>query len=253
MIRFADTDKAVIGEVYEQMDSMLGHIKDIVQPKDAILYDHIHKHVVKRWDNLNVPLHALAYVLTPKYYSPSWLAKPAPGGGVRKKPHTDPEVQNGYMTALAKLVPDEEDNAILRSELSKYISQQGPFGGLYAIKDRDRSTPIEWWNMYGSGFSHLHRLAIKVLSQVVNTSSAERCWSTYSFIHNVKRNCLNDNRAESLVYVHYNLRLLTHYCERAKSDRSYITWDNNPEENNLEDGALVLERLEDELLGDDDH
>lgn len=253
MIRFADTDKAVIGEVYEQMDSMLGHIKDIVQPKDAILYDHIHKHVVKRWDNLNVPLHALAYVLTPKYYSPSWLAKPAPGGGVRKKPHTDPEVQNGYMTALAKLVPDEEDNAILRSELSKYISQQGPFGGLYAIKDRDRSTPIEWWDMYGSVFPRLHKLAVKVLSQVVNTSSAERCWSTYSFIHNVKRNCLNDNRAESLVYVHYNLRLLTHYCERAKSDRSYITWDNNPEENNLEDGALVLERLEDELLGDDDH
>jgi hypothetical protein len=126
-------------------------------------------------------------------------------------------------------------------------------GVLYASKDRDRSTPIEWWNMYGFVFSHLHKLAVKVLSQVVNTSSAERCWSTYSFIHNVKRNCLNDNRAESLVYVHYNLRLLTYYCERAKSDRSYITWDNNPEENNLEDGALVLECLEDELLGDDDH
>ena len=86
MTRVADTDKPVIGEVYEQMDSMLGHIKDIVQQKDVILYDHIHKHVVKRWDDLNVPLHALAYVLTPKYYSPSWLAKPAPRGGVRKNP-----------------------------------------------------------------------------------------------------------------------------------------------------------------------
>jgi hypothetical protein len=31
MIRFADTDKPVIGEVYEQMDTMLGQIKDIVQ------------------------------------------------------------------------------------------------------------------------------------------------------------------------------------------------------------------------------
>ena len=52
------------------MDSMLGQIKDIVELKDPILYDHIHTHVVKRWDHLNVPLHALAYVLTPKYYSP---------------------------------------------------------------------------------------------------------------------------------------------------------------------------------------
>ena len=30
MIRFADTDKPMIGEVYEQMDTMLGEIKDIV-------------------------------------------------------------------------------------------------------------------------------------------------------------------------------------------------------------------------------
>ena len=35
-------------------------------------------------------------------------------------------------------------------------------------------------------------------------------------------------------------------------DRSYVTWDNNPEEHNLEDGALTLERLEDELLGDEE-
>ena len=48
MIQFADTDKPVIREVYEQMDSMLGQIKDIVDPKDPILYKHIHAQVVKR-------------------------------------------------------------------------------------------------------------------------------------------------------------------------------------------------------------
>ena len=68
------------------MDSMLVQIKDIVESKDPILYDHIHTHVVKRWDHLNVPLHALAYVLTPKYYSPSWLGKPTPGDGVGENP-----------------------------------------------------------------------------------------------------------------------------------------------------------------------
>ena len=41
MIRFADTYKPMIGEVYEQMDNMLGQIKDIVEQKDPILYDHI--------------------------------------------------------------------------------------------------------------------------------------------------------------------------------------------------------------------
>ena len=93
--------------MHEQTDTMLGQIKDHVEPKYAILYEHIQKHVVNRWDKLNVSLHALAYVLTPKYYSPSWLAKPAPGGGVRRKPHTDSEVQAAYMQAIDKLVPDE--------------------------------------------------------------------------------------------------------------------------------------------------
>ena len=111
IIRFADTDQPVIGEVYGKMDNILRQIKCIVEPRDVILYDHIHKHVVKRWENLNAPLHALAYVLTPKYYPPSWLDQPAPRGGVRRKPHIDLEVQNGYMLALDKLVLGEEECA----------------------------------------------------------------------------------------------------------------------------------------------
>ena len=128
--------------------------------------------MVKRWDHCNVPLHALAYVLTPKYYSPFWLAKPAPGGGVRRKPHTYPEVQVGYMAAIDKLVPDEEECALLRSELSKYLGDTGQFGALHARKDRDRAPPIEWWNMYASSCPRLHKLATKVLSQMVNIFSA---------------------------------------------------------------------------------
>jgi hypothetical protein len=160
MIRFADTDQPVIGEVYEQMDNMLGQIKDIVRLRDVILYDHIHKHVVKRWDNLNVPLHAPTYVLTTKYYSSSWLDQPTPGGGVGRKPHIDLEVQNGYMLALDKLVPKEEECAQVRSELSKYINEHGVFGSLHATKDRDKLGSIEWWNMYGSSTTYLHKLAV---------------------------------------------------------------------------------------------
>jgi hypothetical protein len=60
-----------------------------------------------------------------------------------------------------------------------------------------------------------------------------------------------------LVYVHYNLRLLSHYCDVGEESALYnnkrdMTWDNNPEETNLKDGAIVLERLEEELLGDCD-
>ena len=124
-----------IGEVYEQIDNMLGQFKNIVDLRDAILYDHIHKHVVKRWDNRNVSLQALAYVFTAKYYSPSWLSQPTLGDGVRKKPHKDPKVRNEYMHALDKLVLDEEDCSLVPSKLSKYSSQHGVFANLHATKD----------------------------------------------------------------------------------------------------------------------
>jgi hypothetical protein len=115
--------------------------------------------------------------------------------------------------------------------LRKYISEHGVFSDLHANKDCDRLSPIEWWNMYGSSTTHLRKLVVRVLSQVVNTSSTERCWSTYSFIHNAKRKNLTVDRAESLVYVHYNLRLLFHYCNAAENDnhKRDVTWDNNPE------------------------
>jgi hypothetical protein len=93
MIKFADSDRPIIGEVYEKMDSMLGKIKDIDEPRDVNLYNHIRVEVENQWEMLNIPLHALAYVLTPKYYRVSWLSSPAPGGGSKKRPHQDPEVQ----------------------------------------------------------------------------------------------------------------------------------------------------------------
>ena len=54
--------------------------------------------------------------LTPKYYSPSWLAQLALGNGVRRKSHIDLEVQNGYMLALGKLVPDRR--SVLKYEVN---------------------------------------------------------------------------------------------------------------------------------------
>jgi hypothetical protein len=130
---------------------------------------------------------------------------------------------------------------------------QGAFGTNHALRDRGNLSSLAWWNVYDGGTPQLQHLATRVLSQVVNTSSAERCWTTYSFIHNVKRNRLNAGRAESLVYVHYNLRLLSHYCEEAKEDKNLKHWDNHPKEDNLEDAVMLLEQLENALFDDDDH
>jgi hypothetical protein len=157
------------------------------------------------------------------------------------------------MKALNELVSDEEECDKIWQQLSQYMLGQGDFGTNHALRDRGNLSSLVWWNVYSGGTPQLQRLATRVLSQVVNTSSSERCWSTYSFIHNVKRNRLNAGWAESLVYVHCNLRLLSHYCEEAKEDKNLKRWDNRLEEDNLEDGVMFLEQLENALFDDDDH
>jgi len=161
----------------------------------------------------------------PKYYSPSWLGQLALGGGVRVKSHTDPEVSIGYMEALDKLVPGKEECANPRLELGRYFSCTGLFGSLHAMDDRDRFDALKWWEAYGG---------IGTFSKIGKRRSLTGCKYFFCrevlehFIHNVRRNRLNENRAESLVYVHYNLRLLSHYCDRAYEDSTYKIWDNQP-------------------------
>ena len=57
----------------------------------------------------------------------------------------------------------------------QYISEHAILSNLHATKDQDRLNHVTRWNMYDSSITHLHKLAVRVLSQVVNTSFAERC------------------------------------------------------------------------------
>ncbi|GKE40330.1 hAT dimerization domain, ribonuclease H-like domain protein, partial [Tanacetum coccineum] len=48
-----------------------------------------------------------------------------------------------------------------------------------------------------------------LLRQPSSSSCAERNWSTYAFIHSLRRNKLATSRAQDLVYIHNNLRPLS--------------------------------------------
>ncbi|PKU62640.1 hypothetical protein MA16_Dca016588 [Dendrobium catenatum] len=76
------------------------------------------------------------------------------------------------------------------------------------------------WLIHGASAPLLQTIAIKLLGQVSSSSCCERNWSTYSFIQSMKRNKITPQRAEDLVYVHTNLRLLS------RKTSLYMTGDN---------------------------
>ena len=72
------------------------------------------------------------------------------------------------------------------------------------------------------------------------SSAAVRNWSTYGFIHSVKRNRLGSQKAEDLVYVHSNRRLVSHRGEEYTSG-PHKEWDVEAENLDLDLSLAVLD------------
>ncbi|OMO73206.1 hypothetical protein COLO4_27211 [Corchorus olitorius] len=72
------------------MDNMLGEIKDAMRNnKYGDKYERIEKIVIDRWAKMNFAVHSLGFALCPRFYDPSYLNTPAPGGMARKRPNED--------------------------------------------------------------------------------------------------------------------------------------------------------------------
>lgn len=64
-----------------------------------------------------------------------------------------------------------------------------------------------WWEQFGDAAPTLQQVAIRVLSQVCSTSTSERQWSTFQQIHSEKRNKIDKETLNDLLYIYYNLKL----------------------------------------------
>lgn len=56
----------------------------------------------------------------------------------------------------------------------------------------------------------LQRVAIRILSQVCSSFTFERHWNAFQQIHSEKRNKIDRETLNDLVYINYNLKLARH-------------------------------------------
>ncbi|MCO5578352.1 hypothetical protein L7F22_032193 [Adiantum nelumboides] len=119
---------------------------------------------------------------------------------------------------------------------------------------------VTWWEDYGADAPQLQSLAIKILSHVCSSSAIERLWSTFGHTHSKKRNRLGVQKANDLVFVNANLRLLTKmkseytrdlYIGFHKNEQDPGIWEGIDEEENEADEELVHEEVVDEEEGDE--
>ena len=118
-----------------------------------------------------------------------------------------------------KFFPMPEELAKVQEEYSRFSSCSEEFNDPDSIYDRWAVSPITLWTNHGQSIPSLMSLATKLLSQPASSSCCQRNWSTYSFVHSVKRNALTPERAEDLVFVHSNLRHLSRRTDAYKDRR----------------------------------
>lgn len=72
----------------------------------------------------------------------------------------------------------------------------------------------------------LRHVAVRVLAAMPSSSSCERNWSAYDFIHSKRRNKLSNPRANDLIYVFSNKQLMrrqARLCKKGEHD-SFVPW-----------------------------
>ncbi|XP_050255226.1 uncharacterized protein LOC126701141 [Quercus robur] len=203
MLRVADTDKPCLHLVYEMWDSMIEKVK-------AIIY---------------------------RYYSIEWLSE----NPKRISPHRDHEISMERSKCLDGYFEDESELKVVKFEFAAFSG--GSFPSPDALIDKWDLLPLVWWQYHGSAFPTFQSLAFKLLGQPCSSSCFEMNWSTYKFIHSLKRNKMAPAHAEDLVYVHSNLRLLSRRNEEYVNTSTKM-WDiaeDSWNESDIHGGAGILE------------
>ncbi|GBG76192.1 hypothetical protein CBR_g21941 [Chara braunii] len=100
----------------------------------------------------------------------------------------------------------------------------------FAVKDEAEGGmhAAMWWELHGGKEPRLQTIAKRVLGMWSTASPCERNWSTHDFIHTKRRNRLSAESVEKLVFIHWNLQLLS--ASRRTEMRYIYVWEDQVED-----------------------
>ncbi|XP_042758543.1 uncharacterized protein LOC111908085 [Lactuca sativa] len=207
VLRLVDGErKPPMGYIYEAMDRAKEAIAQAFKNKED-KYAEVFKIIDRRWNcQLHQPLHAAGHYLNPTLYYEN------------PNVENDDEVMSGLMSCIHKLALNEDEEMKIHVQLPIYRSAQGIFGNPIAKKMRVKIAPAEWWTQYGASAPTLKKFAVKVLSLTCSSSGCERNWSVFEHLHSKKRNWLEQQKLNDLVYIKYNRALRRRYNMRDTID-----------------------------------
>ncbi|KAK3228588.1 hypothetical protein Dsin_000469 [Dipteronia sinensis] len=205
-------ERPSVGDIYDAMVKANKSIIEAFDDKEFDLMPYL-KVIDRIWqEEFHSPLHAAAYYLNPSvFYNPSFSS-----GKV---------IQKGLLDCIETLEPNLSAQVMITSHITFYEEAVGDFGRPVALRGRESLAPATWWSLYAVDCPELQRLAIRILSQTCSITRCRRNWSMFERIHLKKKNRLEHQRLNDLIFVHNNLHLQQRRAEAVKAKCSKGTLD----------------------------
>jgi hypothetical protein len=156
----------------------------------------------------------------------------------------DADAKSACKRVLERLCEPDEYGEVVR-EFMAFRHKDPPFHKMLNPKKQMLSAHA-WWDFEGACGKFIAPLAKRILAQPVSSSSCERNWSSYSFVHNKSRNKLKPERAADLVYVYTNSKVIN--ASKEKDEKKW--YDDNVDTLESEDSDRPA--LEDDDEDDDE-
>ncbi|XLT46262.1 hypothetical protein S245_039619, partial [Arachis hypogaea] len=183
VLRIVDSeDRAAMGFLYQAIYKAREEMVKRFQKRKRVVDPYL-KILDSRWDSqLKRNLHAAGYWLNPAFQF----------NAVEFEKHK--QTTSGLLDVIERYSYGDADLiSKLTSETRIFKNVEGDFGRQSAIRERSTVMPDQWWEL------------MNVEHQTCK--SCEHNWSIFEDIHSKKRNRLEHQKLNDLVYVHYNLRL----------------------------------------------
>ena len=237
-LRTFDGQTPAMGRAWLAMNNLRKHVfglRNAPFSLDPTIATRFEKQFIWRWKMMMTDLHYAGALLNPYLTDCGELQR----SGTAKR------ARNRVLRHLSR--PLGVNYNVVMDELTQFEERTGPYGSLEAPDIREtRMLPHQWWQRVGG--DALPVIAKRILSLTCSASSCERNWSMYSFVHSKARNRLGVKKAEDLVYIYTNSKLLR---ERRGADP--VTWYNNhpfSEDSDPDVGPVLVEEDNDD--GGDD-
>lgn len=255
LLRRHDSSAPSVGKLYSGWFEMMENVKT----SDAPYMNKVHEFAENRWAYGHADIAAAAYVLDPEFISHehssieevmtgffNTVEKIAVLLELRSQLQAAPEKYDDMWKRRRNLIvsdPSKQttydhypkypttDNqtvkdfaAKVNSQLAIYKNKKGIFSRSWVIESAESMPAYLWWDNNAASTPELQTVARLVLAQPSSASVIERINSEFGFVKDRRRNRLSHSKADKLVSLFHNLRLMKRVANIAYTEPT-VGWD----------------------------